>query len=73
MRDTRTDRCGGQLVNAQTAVNRAVFELNIRECSKPPGRGRAPNDEYTLHCVLDALAELSAAAKFLVGQKGSRR
>jgi len=73
MPDTRTDRCGQQLVNAQTAINRAVFELNIREESKPPGRGRAPDDDYTLRCVIQALGDLSAAADILFGKRGQRR
>jgi hypothetical protein len=61
------------LVGAQVAINRAVFELNIREESNPPGRGRAPDDDYTLRCVLEALADLSASAYVLLGKKGERR
>lgn len=72
-RQTRTERCGQKLVDAQTSVNRAVFELNIRECSNPPGRGRAPDDAYTLRCVMTALADLAAAADVLLGQTGARR
>lgn len=73
MRQTRTDRCANQLVGAQVAINRAVFELNIREESNPPGRGRAPDDEYTLRCVIDALTDLANAADVLLGKKGAHR
>lgn len=73
MPQTRTEGCAQNLVNAQTAVCRAVFELNSRENSKPPGRGRAPDDDYTLRCVIDAIVELSEAADFLLGKKGVRR
>lgn len=72
MRETRTDRCGPQLVNAQTVINRAVFELNIREESNPLGR-RAPDDDYTLRCVIQALGDLSAAADILLGKRGQGR
>ncbi|HEY1800047.1 MAG TPA: hypothetical protein VGG46_03850 [Terriglobales bacterium] len=72
MKQTRTDRCGQDLVNAQTAINRAVFELNIREESTPPGRGRSPDDDYTLRCVMDALKDLALAADLLLGKKGTR-
>ena len=70
MRETRTERCGLYLVGAQVSINRAVFELNSRENSTPPGRGRAPDDDYTLNCVISAMADLSAAAKVLLGKKG---
>lgn len=71
MRETRTERCASELVGAQVAINRAVFELNIREESHPPGRGRAPRDEYTLRCVLDAIEDLAKAASFIQGQRGN--
>jgi hypothetical protein len=73
MGETRTEKCGTNLISAQTEINRAVFELNRREMSKPPGRGPAPDDDYTLRCVISALAELAEAADFLLGQKGVRR
>lgn len=72
MRQTRTERCAQQLVGAQVSVNRAVSELNIRE-SKAMGRGRAPDDEYTLHCVVTALEDLGRAAAILLSRKGARR
>jgi hypothetical protein len=72
MRETRTERCGQKLVDAQVMINRAVFELNRRE-TKPKGRGPAPDDDYTLRCVVSALLDLSQAADFLLGQKGVRR
>lgn len=71
-RNTRTEQCGHQLVGAQTCINRAVFELNSRENSNPPGRGRAPDDDYTLNCVLNAMQDLAAAAKVLLGKRGAR-
>lgn len=73
MKPTRTDRSGNLLVSAQVAINRAVFELNIRQESNPPGRGRAPDDEYTLHCVIDAVRQLSQAAEILLGKSGARK
>jgi hypothetical protein len=72
-RETRTEHCGQQLVNAQVSVNRAVFELNRRETGSRPGRGPAPRDEHTLHCVLQAMEELAKAAAFLQGQRGQKR
>lgn len=72
-RETRTERCGQDLVSAQTGVNRAVFELNSRENSTPPGRGRAPDDDYTLHCVIGAMADLAKAAEILLGKRGFRK
>lgn len=73
MRPTRTDRCAQQLVDAQVSVNRAVFEVNRRELSNPPGRGRKPDDDYTLRCVLEAMEDLGAAAMVLLGKQGQRR
>ena len=72
-RISRTERCAQKLVDAQVCINRAVFELNRRGNSKPAGRGGHPDDEYTLRCVISALADLSAAADVLQGKRGSRR
>ena len=79
MRQTRTERCGQKLIDAQISINRAVFELNSRENSARPRlygagrRGPAPDDEYTLRCVVTAIADLGAAADVLLGRKGVRR
>jgi hypothetical protein len=73
VKQTQTERCGQKLVDAQVAINRAVHELNIREYAKVPGRGRAPDDDYTLRCVIDALKDLSEAADVLQGKRGYRR
>ena len=72
-KQTRTERCANELISAQTLINRAVFELNIREESDPPGRGPAPNDEYTLQCVLEAARDLATAALTLIGKKRPNR
>jgi hypothetical protein len=72
VKQTRTDRCAKQLVDAQTCINRAVHELNAREYAKVPGRGHAPDDDYTLRCVIDALKDLSEAADVLLGKTGVR-
>ena len=72
-RETRTDRCAQQLVNAQVSINRAVFELNIREESDPPGHGRKPDDDYTLRCVLEAIEDLAQASVVLLGKLGKRK
>lgn len=56
------------------AVERAVFELNIREHSRSlKQRVRIPDDEYVLRCVVDGLADLAKAANTLLGRKGVRR
>jgi len=62
---TLTERCAYEIIGAQVSVDSAVFELTIRK-----GRGRAPRDEYTLRCVLDAMENLAKAASFLQGQRG---
>jgi hypothetical protein len=72
MKETRTDRCAGNLIGAQVSINRAVSELNSRENSER-GRGPKPDDEYTLHCVVSALHELSQAAHILLGKRGARK
>jgi len=70
MRETRTERCGQDLVNAQVNIDRAVFELNAREFTgEGHGRGRKPKDEYTFRCVIEAMESLSNAAKVLLGRK----
>lgn len=72
-RETRTDRCAQDLVNAQVSINRAVFELNIREYYTRPRRSRTPDDRYTLHCVASAMADLAKAAQVLIGKDGARK
>ncbi len=73
-RQMRTERCGRVLVDAQIAINRAVHELNIREESEVLGqRRRAPDDDYTLRCVIDAIKDLAEAADVLQGKRGVRK
>ena len=51
-----------ELVNAQTDVNRAVFEVNKSE--------RTIDRDYLRQCITDAIAELGMALAILTSPRG---
>lgn len=62
------------LVNAQTEVNRAVFELNRPEIEHLPPAERGPvRFDYLNRCVDDAISDLKEVSEFCRGRLARER
>lgn len=55
-----------EIVNAQVSVNRAVFECN-RPGEADRRKRREPDQQYIFECVSQAIEDLAAALKVMVG------
>jgi hypothetical protein len=63
MINVRVSSCAPDLVNAQTNVNRAVFEMNKMFGNERPKE--APDPAYIQRCVIEALESLVQVLKWL--------